>query len=114
MDERFGVERQTFPPRAAPLLDAERDVPVFKLFQTVVGEGNPIDVGSEVGEDLRAGASRLAVGHPVHVPELGGHERGEAGRSPGRLAWTTATGGARSDGHTPGRTAEREPLPALW
>ena len=57
-------QRQAFPPGAAPLLDAERDVPVFERFQAVVGEGNPVNVRSEVGQDRRASARRLAVGHP--------------------------------------------------
>ena len=114
MDERFGGERQPFPPSAAALLEAERDMPVFTRFQAVVGQGNPVDVGGEVGEHLRAGARRLAVGHPILVPNLGWHGIAEAGGGQRRFELTPEEPGERADGHEPGCRTGCEPLHAFW
>lgn len=105
VDERFGRECQAFPPGAAALREAERDVPVCKRFQAVVGEGNPGDIRSEVGEDLGAGPSRLAGGHPIFLPDLGRHGIAEASGGQCRFALATEEPGERADGYEPGRRA---------
>ena len=113
VDECFGGQRQTVPPSAAALLEAERDMPVFKRFQAVGGEGNPVDRGSEGSEDLGAGTGRLAVGDPILVPDLGRHGSTETSGGQRRFARATEEPGERADGHKPGRRAGREPLEAL-
>ena len=110
VDARFGGARQPFPPGAGVLLDAERDRPIFQHFQAVGGEGKPGEVRSEGGEDRRAGARRLAVGHPVLVPDLGRHEIAEASGSQCRFARAPEERGECADGHEPGRRAGGEPL----
>ena len=113
VEEGFGEQRQAFPPGAAPLREAESDVPVFQGFQAVGGEGNPVEIGSEGGEDLHAGARRLAVGPPVLVPDLGRHGSAEASSGQRRLELPTAKLGQGTDGHQPGRRAGGEPLQAF-
>jgi hypothetical protein len=105
VDERFSGQRQTFPPSAVPLLEAERDVPVFQRFEAVVGEGNPVEIGSEVGEGLGAGTGRLAVGHPGLVPDLGRHGIAEASGGQCHFELATEEPGERADGYEPGRRA---------
>jgi hypothetical protein len=114
VDAGLGRERQTCPPGAAPLREAERDVPVCKRFQAVVGEGNPVNVRSEGGQDRRARTRRLAVGHPGLVPDLGRHGLAEARGRQGGLALAPEEPGARAHGYEPGLTAGGEPLRALW
>jgi hypothetical protein len=110
VDERLDGECQAFPPRATALLAAEGDLPVFKLFQTVGGEGKPIDGGSKGGEHLGARACRLTVGHPIFMPDLGRHGSAKASGSQRCFELTTEESGARADGHQPGIGAGREPL----
>jgi hypothetical protein len=114
VDERFSRERQTMPPGAAALLDAERDVPIFERFQAVVGEGNPVDRGGEGCKDRGAGPCRLTGGHPILVPGLGRHRLAEASGGQRRFARAPEEPGARADRHEPGRTAGGEPLRTVW
>lgn len=113
MDERCGGPRQPFPPSAATFLAAEGDVPVFERFEAGVRQGNAGEVRRKGGEELGAGARRLAVGHPVRVPHLGRHESAEVSGGQCRLARAPEESGARADGHAPGIGAGREPLRAL-
>ena len=99
-----------FPPGASALLEAERDLPIFQRFQAVVGEGNPVDIGSEVSEDLGAGTGRFAVGDPILLPDLGRHGSTETSGGQRRFELATEEPGERADGHKPGRRAGREPL----
>jgi hypothetical protein len=81
VDERFGRQREAFPPRPAALFEAEGDVPIFQRFEAVVRQGNAVDIRGEVGQHLHAGARRLTVGHPRLVPDLGWHGVAEASGS---------------------------------
>jgi hypothetical protein len=81
VDQRVGGSPQAFPPRAAVLCEAERAVPVFARFQAGVRKGHAGEVGCKVGENLRAGDRRLAVGPPGLMPAWGRHTIAEASRS---------------------------------
>ena len=81
IDEKgFSRKCQPFPPGASAFFDAEGNLPIFECFQAVVGQGNPVDIGCKVGEDLRTSPRGLAVGHPGRVPDLGRYGRVEARR----------------------------------
>ena len=105
MEEGLGRARQTFPPSATPLRVAERDVPVFTRVQAGGGEGNPVHVRSEGGQNRSASARRLAVGPPGVVPDLGRHGLGETSGGQRRLARAPEEPGARANRHEPGITA---------
>ena len=81
------------------------DVPVFTGFQAVGGESKPVHVRSDVGQDRRASARWLAVGHPVVVPDLGRHGRAEASGAYGCAARTPQEPREGPHGHEPGSTA---------
>jgi hypothetical protein len=85
--------------------EAERDVPVFERFQEVVGQGNPVDGGGEVGENLRASAGRFAVDHPCLFPDVGRNGVAEAYGSQCRLELATEELREYTDGHAPGLRA---------
>ena len=55
-------KRAVLPLVARALLEAEGDVPVFKLFDAVVGESHATDVGGEGGDDLVASDRRVDSG----------------------------------------------------
>jgi hypothetical protein len=105
VDKRFGGQRQAFPPSAPGLFEAERDVPVFERFKAVVRKGKAVDVGCKGGENLRAGARRLAVGHPGLVPDRGRDTLAEASGGQCRFARAPEEPGERANGHESGITA---------
>ena len=105
MDAGLGRSRHTCRPGAVPLRDAAYDVPVFTGFQAVGGESKPVHVRSDVGQDRRASARWLAVGHPVVVPDLGRHGRAEASGAYGCAARTPQEPREGPHGHEPGSTA---------
>jgi hypothetical protein len=113
MAERFGGQRQTFPPGAAALRDAERAVPVFPRCQAVMGEGQPVHIRSKVGEPRRAGARWLAVRSPGLVPDLGRHGITEASGGQRRLALTPAEPGARARARARPHSGVRPPVRPL-
>jgi hypothetical protein len=114
VEEGVGGERQPCPPSAGALCEAARDGPIVERFQAVVAQGNPGDGGGEGGKDLRAGTGRLAVGHPVLVPDLGWHGLAEASGGQRRFALPTEALRERTDRDEPSCRARREPLRARW
>jgi hypothetical protein len=72
-DERVSGPCPALPGGAWALLEAEGEVAVCTLFNTVGGEGQASAGGGEGGEDRFPGTGWLAVGHPGLVPEVGWH-----------------------------------------
>ena len=108
-DELFNGQRPVCPCVARALLDAEGHLPICALCQAVIGDGDPVEVGGEVGEDFCAGAGRLTMGYPSLCPDLGRHVREETGGSQGRLELAPEELGERVDGHQPIGITGEEP-----
>lgn len=100
-DEFFCGKRSALPLVACALLEAEGDVPVFKLFNAVVGDSNAPDVGGKVGDDLVAGAGGFTVGDPWLAPDVGGHVTEQGGLGECLLELPTEDGGEGSYRHKP-------------
>jgi len=107
-------KRAALPLGACTLLAAEGDVPVFKLFDAVVREGNATDGGGEGGDDLGAGASGCTVGDPWLTPDVGGHVTEQVGVGEFLLALPPEDFRQSAHRHQPVRITGAEPARTIW
>lgn len=67
-DELFGGKGHAFPLSGITLLIPECDLSIFQLLDTVVCEGDPIDVWRQVFNDFLTGTDGFAVNDPLLCP----------------------------------------------
>ena len=95
--------------RVAPVrfrcLTRQVTCPSSRVSRRLVVRASRSHVRSDVGQDRRASARWLAVGHPVVVPDLGRHGRAEASGAYGCAARTPQEPREGPHGHEPGSTA---------
>jgi len=72
-DELLGLERHVLDARAVPIvLPGERDVVVGDLDKAMIGDGDAVRIAAQIPENLLGpGKGRLAVDHPIDLPERG-------------------------------------------